>query len=295
MESADEVRASLAIAALAELREHEGTSPDGEARVADLLAGAGVLSWPLVVDRESGLILDGAHRARVLRRERGARFVAVQQVTMSDGAVRVGAWSRVIRAVPPAVFEEARRALGLVPEAAGGLVCHYGGRAYGRPAQGAVEAYALAAELERRLASNGHHDRMAFVGERETAAWLAVPGAAVLRLPALDKPAVRRRAAEGLLPPKSTRFEVAFRVIGLALPLDALAGPRAALDAALARERERALVCLGPDLEVDRRYPERLWQFSDYRIPDRLFADPAGRRAYRAALARATRPAAPRP
>jgi hypothetical protein len=295
MESADEVRASLAIAALADLREHEETSAHVEAGVARLLARAGVLSWPLVVDRATGLILDGAHRARVLRRELGARFVAVQQVTMTDGDVRVGAWCRVIQAVPPALFEDARRALGLVAGAADGLVCHYDGRTFGGGAAAAVEAYALVAELERRLAPNGHGGRLAFVEERDTERWLAVPGAVVLRPPVLGKDAVRRGVAEGLLPPKSTRFLVPFRVIGLAIPLGALAGAREALDAALARERGRALVCLGPGLEVDRRYPERLWQFSEYRIPGRLFAGPAGRRAYRAALVRAGRPAAPPP
>ena len=46
---------------------------------------------------------------------------------------------------------------------------------------------------------------------------------------------------------------------------------------------------------VDRRYPERLWQFADHRIPDRLFADEAGRRAYTDALARAALPAPSRP
>jgi len=42
--------------------------------VAELLRAARVLSWPLVVDGESGLILDGSHRAVVLARELGARF-----------------------------------------------------------------------------------------------------------------------------------------------------------------------------------------------------------------------------
>ena len=53
--------------------------------------------------------------------------------------------------------------------------------------------------------------------------------------------------------------------------------------------------CLGAGLAVDRRYPERLWQFVDHRIPDGLFADEAGRDAYADALARAAlaRPARP--
>jgi hypothetical protein len=44
-------------------------------------------------------------------------------------------------------------------------------------------------------------------------------------------------------------------------------------------------------LAVAPLYPERLWQFADHRIPDRLFADEAGRRAYTDALAGAALPA----
>ena len=46
----------------------------------DLLGAAGVLSWPLVVDAASGLILDGSHRAVVLARDFGARLAVVQQI-----------------------------------------------------------------------------------------------------------------------------------------------------------------------------------------------------------------------
>jgi len=43
--------------------------------------------------------------------------------------------------------------------------------------------------------------------------------------------------------------------------------------------------CAGPTIE--RRYPARLWQLADHRIPRRLFADEAGRHVYADALARA--------
>jgi hypothetical protein len=114
------------------------------------------------------------------------------------------------------------------------------------------------------------------------------PTSSMLRPPALDKAAVRQRAGGALLPPKSTRFLLPYRVFGLHVPLGALGGGRQALIDVLERERERPLACLGPGLVIDRRYPERLWQFTDHRIPDRLFADEAGRRAYTDALARAT-------
>jgi hypothetical protein len=54
-------------------------------------------------------------------------------------------------------------------------------------------------------------------------------------------------------------------------------------------------VCLGPGLVVDRVYPERLWQFAEYRIPARLFVDEAARQAYQAACARVSAVTSPRP
>jgi hypothetical protein len=286
MESADEVRARLGIAALADLRDHEATSTDGEARVRRLLREAGVLSWPLVVDAGSGLILDGSHRAQVLRRDLGARFAPVQWAALEDAAVRVAAWCRVLEGVTAGSFDRVRRALGLEAGASDGLACHYGGLCYGRPGLAPVEAHDLAGEIERQLASNGHGPRPRYVEEEETAGWLRARDTVVVRLPALDKATIRRVAASGIFPAKSTRFLPPYRVVGLAMPLATLGGSRPALEAALERQRREPLWCLGAGLVVDRRYPERLWQFAGYRIPVTLFADEAGRRAYRAALAR---------
>jgi hypothetical protein len=145
------------------------------------------------------------------------------------------------------------------------------------------------------LSSNGHRPRARLVEDEAAAAWLGAADVVVLRPPALDKAVVRQRAGGVLLPPKSTRFLLPYRVIGLRAPLEALGGPRQALVELLDRERERPLVCLGAGLAIDRRYPERLWQFADHRIPDRLFADEAGCRAYGDALARVAVPAPSRP
>jgi hypothetical protein len=300
MESADDVRASLAVASLGDLRPHEATAPEGESQVAGLLGAARVLSWPLVVDAASGLILDGSHRAVVLARDFGARFAVVQRVALDAPEVRVETWCRVIEDVPGPSFDEARRALGLAAGGHGGLRCHYGGRVYTRAGSASPEAYHLLGELERLLASNGRPRRARVVEDEAAAPWLDAVDAVVLRPPGLDKATVRERALGPLLPPKSTRFLLPYRVLGLQIPLAALGGPPDALVAQLERERAKPLACLGDGLAVDRRYPERLWQFADHRIPDRLFADEAGRRAYKVALARAavataSEPRQPRP
>ena len=287
MESADDVRASLAVLPLADLRRHEETSPSGEAGVRDLLVAAGALSWPLVVDARSGLILDGSHRAVVLARDLGARHALVQHVQLDAPDVHLGTWCRVLEGVTEAAFDHARRTLGLEAGARHEeLRCHYAGRVYTRPGS-RPEAHGLAQALERLLSSNGHQLRVRLVEEDATAAWLDAMDVVVLRPPSVDKPTIRQRADGRLLPPKSTRFVLPYRVLGLGIPLAALGGTRDAILARLDEERARPLLCLGAGLSVDRRYPERLWQFADYRLPDRLFADEAGHRAHAEALARA--------
>jgi hypothetical protein len=295
MESASDVRASLAVVPLGELRPHEETSTVGEAAVRNLLVAARVLSWPLVVDGPSGLILDGSHRAVVLARDLGARYALVQQVELDASDVHVGTWCRVLEGVSASSFARACRAFGLRDESGDGLRCHYGGRVYTGPGADAREAHALAQALERLLSANGHPVRARLVEEDATGPWLEAADVVVLRPPAVEKGTVHRRAAGALWPPKSTRFVVPYRVVGLDVPLAMLAGTRDALAARLEEERTRPLVCLGAGLSVDRRYPERLWQFADYRIPNRLFANEAAQGAYADALAQqALGPPSPR-
>ena len=263
--------------------------------MADLLREARVLSWPLVVDGDSGLILDGSHRAVVLARDFGVSYAVIQRVALAAPDVRLGSWCRVLEGVSPAAFDAARRAFRLEVDCPEGLRCHYGDRVYGRAGSSASSSHELASEIERRLAPNGHGPEARLVEDEAVAEWIGATGVVVLRPPTLDKATVRRRPGGALLPLKSTRFLFPYRVLGLGVPLAALGGPREALEAELERERARPLACLGAGLAVDRHYPERLWQFVDHRIPDGLFADEAGRRAYADALAQAALPAPSRP
>src|SRR5262249_13788589 len=271
MESADHVRASLAVASLGDLRRHEATSRDGESAVASLLGAARVLSWPLVVDPASGLLLDGSHRTVVLARDFGARFAVVQRVALDAPDVWVGTWCHVLEGVSAAAFEAARHTLGLEAGVREGLRCHYAGRVYVRPAPVGSDAHDPVSEVLGALSPNGHPPPVRLVEDDAAGRWLAAPDVVVVRPPALDKDTVRRRTDGPLLQPKSTRFLLPFRVFGLAIPLAALAGPRKALQAELDRQRARPLACLDAGLDVDRRYPARLWQFTDHRIPQRRF------------------------
>lgn len=285
MESEIEVRQSLSILSLEAVVLHEETFPEGEARVTRLLREAGLFSWPIIVDEESGLVLDGNHRVRVLAKSWRARWVLVQAVPLRSPRVRVGSWCRILEGVSGERFTGLASDLGL-REGAGGesLICHYEGRVYGLAGLDPLAAYDLAGEIERQLAGNGV--ARSYVDDEEAGRFRGRLGTLLLRLPPLPKEAIVARSRREPFPPKSTRFLLPFRVIGVPLPLPALAGPREEVERILATTRGAPLRPLGEGVRVDRRYPERLYQFDGYRIPPSLFADPAARAEYEAALAR---------
>jgi hypothetical protein len=295
MELPDEVRASVTVEALGDLRDHEETSTTREAEVERLLAESGAFSWPLVVDADSGLILDGSHRARVLGRGRRARFVPVQRVSLGHPALRIGVWCRVLEGVTPPAFEAVRRRFALVPAGGAGLLCEYRGETYGRTDLDPATAHALARDLAAALVANGGGAQLRLLAEDELPAVLPGADTVVVRPPALDAATIRARARGGRLPYKATRFVLPFRVLGLPVPLGALAGPREAILAQVTRSLDAPLVCLGAGLAVDRRYPERLWQPVEYAIPRTLFADSGDHARYEAARDRASTHADPEP
>jgi hypothetical protein len=286
MESPDDVRASVTVLALADLRDHEETSPAREREVERLLAESDGFSWPLVADCETGLILDGSHRARVLTRG-GARVVPVQHVSLRHPSVRVGVWWRLLAGVPPAAFEPARRRLALVAGEDTGRVCRYHGQTYGRGDIDPVAAHGLARDLAAALGGNGHGLRARLVADDEVPADFDGADTLLVCPPPLDRAAIEAHARNGRLPAKTTRFVLPYRVLGLAMPFEALSGPRSAVATRARASLEAPLVCLGAGLEVDRRYPERLWQPAGYQVPPTLFVDPTAHARYRAARTRA--------
>ena len=285
MEPEHEVRGSVAVLPLKGVVLHEETFPEGEARVSRLLRAAGVFSWPIIVDRASGLVLDGNHRVRVLLKTWGARWVLAQTVVLESPGVRVRTWCRVLEGVSGARFAALSRALGLAEGPGAGFACHYEGRVYGRQGLDPLGAYDLAREVERDLTGNGAVGR-SYVDDEEAPRYLEQPETLLVRLQPLPKEAIVARSRRAPFPPKSTRFLLPFRVIGVPLPVEALAGPREAVERIVETTRGGPLRLLGEGVRVDRRYPERLYQFDGYRIPPGLFADPAARADYEAALVR---------
>jgi hypothetical protein len=299
VESPDEVRASVSVEALASLRDHEETSEAREAEVGRLLAESGTFSWPLVVDADSGLILDGSHRARVLGRGGRAAFVPVQRVSLDHPGLRVDVWCRVIDRVSLAAFETARRRFDLVRLEGTGLLCRYRGESYGRADLEPAAGHALARDLAHWLSTDGGDGSdggdVRLLAEEELPTASSSDETVVVRPPTLDVATIRARARVGRLPYKATRFVLPFRVLGLPVPLGDLAGSRTAIAERVRESLDTPLVCLGPGLSVDRRYPEPLWQPASYRIPRRLFAQPDDHARYEAARDRGAARAHPLP
>ncbi|MFQ5827886.1 MAG: hypothetical protein ACE5JD_01840 [Candidatus Methylomirabilia bacterium] len=282
---------SLSVMPLDAFSPHEAVRPATEAQVATLLRTSGEFTWPIIVGRETGLILDGNHRYAVLRRL-GARHVLVQCVAVQSSEVVVGRWCRVFRGVSRAAFRQLSERQGLVEVAREGPVprvgssCHYARRLFaGAPAHDAYQACLAAQRLELELVAVPGVDAPAFEDEERAALLGEEVETLVLYPPLLDKEVLLRQTGHRLFPPKSTRFSLPYRVIGVPLPLDGLSGEREPLQGILDRTREDGVTFLARGLRVDRVYPEPLYQFRSYRIPPECFADAEAWQEYEARLA----------
>ncbi len=87
-------RFTLGIRPVSSLRPHEETIPANVVKIASEMTRDGVQKDPMIIDRESGSVLDGMHRL--------AAFASLQienavccAVDYSSRAVRLGRWARV--------------------------------------------------------------------------------------------------------------------------------------------------------------------------------------------------------
>ncbi|MFQ5897835.1 MAG: hypothetical protein ACE5JN_06255 [Candidatus Methylomirabilia bacterium] len=282
---------SLAVIRLDTLSPHEEVRPATEAQVAALLRTSGEFTWPIIVARESGLILDGNHRYAVLRRL-GARHVLAQLVAIGSSEVALGRWCRVFRGVSPATFHQLSERHQLVgaaregPVPRGGTHCQYARRLFAaRPADDPYQACLTSRRIEGELGEVAGVSPPVFEDEERAELVAGEAGTLVVYPPVLDKAVLLRRPGDRLFPPKSSRFSFPHRIIGVPLPLDGLSGERGPLERILDRTREGGVTFLARGLRVDRVYPEPLYQFRSYRIPAECFADAAAQREYEARLA----------
>jgi len=88
----------LELRSLASLRPHEETTESSTKRLASELSSDGVQKDPLIIDADTGVVLDGMHRLAALKLL-GLRSAACTSVDYSSDSVAVGRWLRVFHAM----------------------------------------------------------------------------------------------------------------------------------------------------------------------------------------------------
>ena len=99
--------ANFAILAVEDLHEHEQTDRRRVQAVAQAIRRTGIVDFPILVDRRSGVILDGHHRFQALV-GLGARRVPAWLVDYEADYVRLGRWGEGPPIAKAEVVERAR-------------------------------------------------------------------------------------------------------------------------------------------------------------------------------------------
>jgi len=86
-------KAVITAVPLSKLKPHEEVRYRAVRTIARSIASSGLQKNPIIVDINSGVILDGMHRWHALRRV-GARYAAVCLVEYSDPRIKLGRWVR---------------------------------------------------------------------------------------------------------------------------------------------------------------------------------------------------------
>lgn len=232
----------IAVRPVDDLRLHEHVVRDHVDRLAAAIERDGVLRDPVIVDRETGVILDGMHRCTVLDRL-GCTAVPVCEVPYADERIVVETWVKVFDgdALDAVTGACAALSIALEPTDAGGRVPAAGGHpvlvadrewhALAVPDASADGAHAAMSALFDRLLEAGLEPRL-IPDTRFDAAQTADEVAIVQ--PRVDKRAVVRAAMNGTpLPPNTSRHVIPTRPVGIDAPLDLLEGPVEAADRAL--------------------------------------------------------------
>jgi hypothetical protein len=125
---------------------------------------AGILKSPVIVDRESLVVLDGMHRVEALR-NLGCRFMCVCLVDYMSPGIRVDRWFRVVSS-PISIEEFSSRfgdlraitkAVGSLSQAASFLLMlEEGSYELATHGEGVVSVFEVVTSIEAWILKNGH-------------------------------------------------------------------------------------------------------------------------------------------
>ena len=238
----------------------------------------GVQSAPIIVDRDTRVVLDGMHRTAIMK-ELGCRFTCVCLIDYFHPSIHVQKWCRVIPA--PFSLENAEsllkeldlklEPLNLVDsEAHEELVLRFRAKAYRVVTDGddLVDVFKKCYMLERKLQEWGYEVEHCTESDAEDN---IASGSyeATLYLPSVKKEQVIAIATERkILTPKATRHRLPARPVGVNVPLSLLRDIEISVDDANEKLAEilntKKVTRYDPGAEwMNRKYDETLYVFSD--------------------------------
>jgi len=233
---------------------------------------------PVIVDRESMVVLDGTHRVNALR-ILGCKYVCVYFVNYSDPEIGVERWFRTISDhLPKERVEEVAGGLGMVltPLGPSGvndvsypvLRLRDGSSFALAPRSDSLHCYDILRDFERKLEAMGYE--MDYDTETDADSKLTRGAvSAVLQPPVLGKDQVVSSAVQGhVLPCKSTRHIIPGRPVGVDVPLTLLKNHEINLEEANTR-----LAALIEQKTTENLPPGTVWRGRRYDEHMRIFAD----------------------
>lgn len=223
----DGIQLDIALVEIDELVLHEETISGRLDALMEAIERAGNLKSPVIVDRESLVVLDGMHRVKALR-NLGCRFMCVCLVDYTSPGIKVDRWCRVVSS-PIAIEDFISRFgdLGVITGAVGSpgggasllLMLEEGYYEMAAHGEGIVSAFETVTSIESWLRKKGHAIRYEI--ERDAAKMLERREVGfVLCPPSIEKHHVIEAVRSGrMFPPKATRHIVPARPFGVDVPL----------------------------------------------------------------------------
>ena len=226
----DGIQLDIALVEIDELLLHEERISGSLDGLMEEIERSGILKSPVIVGRESLVVLDGMHRVEAVRKL-GCRFMCVCLVDYMIPGIRVDRWCRVVSS-PIAIEDFISRfgELGVIARAGGSpggeasllLMLEEGFYEMVVHREGIFAGFATVTSIESWLRMKGHAIR--YETERDAAKMLERREVGfVLCPPTVEKHHVLETIKSGrVFPPKTTRHIVPARPFGVDVPLELL-------------------------------------------------------------------------
>ena len=254
----------LALLNQSDLRPHEETVRHAYDELEASMRQDELQRDPIIVDKKSGVVLDGTHRLEVLRRL-GAKLVACYLVDYASKDVRLLRWLRAVKRPTPKLLFRLERELNLVfggselLEAPTKIELWYrGDKLESRRDVDFPEICEVIRRFDQIVAQEDAI--IEFMDEEAFRHGAVEADVSVLVTPRIQKSHVILAAKSGaLLPPKSSLHVFPVRPMGVDYPIEFLKSGRDELDQRLAR---RPLKTIEPPVVIGgRRYREEILVF----------------------------------